>query len=154
MSIFIENILMEELKKCTKCFIEKPKTDFFKDRQKKTGYSPHCKKCDKIISKNWSKGNPEQRKYNVLKSSTGVTKEQYLELLNEQNLKCMICGKTEEENNRRLSVDHCHKEKLVRGLLCTKCNFGLGYFNDSQELLNKAIYYLHNNFKNKKIKYK
>lgn len=145
---------MEELKKCTKCFKEKVQSEFFRDRQKKSGYCPHCKECNKKISKNWRKSNPEQRRFNVLKSSTGVNKEQYLELLKLQENNCAICKKSIEENNRNLSVDHCHNDKLVRGLLCTKCNFGLGYFNDNEDLLLKAINYLHNNFKYKKIKYK
>lgn len=145
---------MKFLKKCTVCLIEQEENQFYVDKQKKSGFSPRCKTCDKKNSKKWSQNNPEKRKFNVLKFSTNVTKEQYLELLNLQNHKCAICRMKIEDNNRNLSVDHCHNDKLVRGLLCTKCNFGLGYFNDDEELLLKAINYLHNNFKYKKIKYK
>jgi hypothetical protein len=32
-----------------------------------------------------------------------------------------------------LSVDHCHKTGKIRGLLCTKCNTALGWFETNQE---------------------
>lgn len=139
---------------CTKCKELKEQHQFYKDKQKKTGYRPDCKKCSSIKSAEWAKKNVANRKFNVLKSATGVTKKQYLELLTLQDEKCAICKMSIIDNKRNLSVDHCHKLKLVRGLLCTKCNFGLGYFNDDEELLNKAIKYLHNNHLNKNIKYK
>lgn len=142
------------MKKCSKCKEFKEITEFFKDKQKSSGFRPDCKSCNKLNSKNWAKTNVQQRRFNVLKSATGVTKEQYLDLLDCQDNKCAICKISIEENKRNLSVDHCHSDNYVRGLLCTKCNFGLGYFNDNEELLLNAIDYLNNNFKNKKIKYK
>ena len=50
----------------------------------------------------------------------GITPEQYKVLLKKQNNRCALCGK--KPHGRRLSVDHCHKENRVRGLLCVKCN--------------------------------
>lgn len=36
----------------------------------------------------------------------------------------------------------CHKTGVFRGWLCNNCNFGLGQFKDSHELLQNAIAYL------------
>jgi hypothetical protein len=145
---------MEEKKICSKCSKEKKMSEFYKDKQKSSGYRPDCKSCNKINCSGWAHKNPTQRKFNVLKFSTGVTKDQYLKLLLLQNNECAICKKSIEDNNRNLSVDHDHKTYEVRGLLCTKCNFGLGYFNDNKQLLKFAIYYLDNNLIKENIKYK
>lgn len=55
---------------------------------------------------------------------------------------CVICKST-----KRLHIDHCHNTHKFRGLLCGKCNTGLGMFDENIEKLLKAISYL-NHFKN------
>jgi hypothetical protein len=77
----------------------------------------------------------------------GLTEADYDNLVKIQNGLCAICKKPETSSNqhvlqKRLAVDHCHKTGKVRGLLCSKCNRGIGYFNDSTDLLYKAIIYL------------
>lgn len=74
----------------------------------------------------------------------GITKEGYLELLESQNNCCAICKAPEGEitRNRRLHLDHCHVSNKVRGLLCAKCNQGLGSFKDNRLLLQEASDYL------------
>lgn len=76
----------------------------------------------------------------------GITLEQYEEMYNEQQGKCACCDRHESEFKRGLHVDHCHTTDQVRGLLCTKCNPGIGYFDDNVESLEMAIAYL-NKFK-------
>ncbi len=44
-----------------------------------------------------------------------------------------------------LSVDHCHKTNVVRGLLCNECNSGLGKFKDNIDVMASAISYLQQN---------
>ena len=41
-----------------------------------------------------------------------------------------------------LAIDHCHSTGKIRGLLCDRCNHGLGHFKDDINLLIKAIEYL------------
>lgn len=55
---------------------------------------------------------------------------------------CMICTKPADINKVH-AVDHCHVTGKVRGILCNKCNIGLGYFNEDLNLLQSAIRYLH-----------
>ncbi len=57
--------------------------------------------------------------------------------------RCAICGTDAPGGpGKRFHVDHCHATNKVRGLLCSKCNIGLGAFNDSVPRLFAAINYL------------
>lgn len=80
-----------------------------------------------------------QRRYD-LKRGYGMTPEEYDALVRQQNAGCAICGRGPEK--RLLAVDHCHRTGKVRGLLCHKCNPGIGIFCDDPELLRKAASYL------------
>jgi hypothetical protein len=63
-------------------------------------------------------------------------------LLQDQDNACAICGITAEEIGKKLIVDHNHETLKVRGLLCWRCNSGLGFFKDNQSHLAMAIEYL------------
>jgi hypothetical protein len=54
----------------------------------------------------------------------------YKKLFEQQNSCCKICKTHQDQLNKKLCVDHCHTTNDVRGLLCSKCNAGLGQFND------------------------
>lgn len=50
---------------------------------------------------------------------------------------CEICRSPEG-----LAVDHCHDSGQIRGVLCNRCNGGLGMFRDNPVLLIRAAQYL------------
>jgi hypothetical protein len=65
----------------------------------------------------------------------------------EQEGLCAICGKPETAQGKHsvvksLAVDHDHETGEIRGLLCSRCNNGIGHFGDNVELMKKAIEYL------------
>lgn len=97
-------------------------------------------KQKKYAKKNREKVLAYKKRHNLLKNY-GLSIETFNELLKTQNGGCAICGNTGIET-KRLSVDHNHTTKEVRGILCNDCNFGLGNFKDNQKLLLKAIEYL------------
>ena len=72
----------------------------------------------------------------------GLSIENFEQLFEQQKGKCAICGRQFNERTLRPHVDHCHKTKQVRGLLCRKCNPALGSFNDDPRLLRAALRYL------------
>ena len=49
---------------------------------------------------------------------------------------CAICG------DEGTQVDHCHSTGEIRGVLCRKCNMGIGHFRDNPALLLSAVEYL------------
>ena len=56
---------------------------------------------------------------------------------------CPICSDSFTEMNiKSIHLDHNHKNGKVRGILCFRCNAGLGQFRDSIESLKAAIKYL------------
>jgi len=77
-----------------------------------------------------------------LKYEYGITREERDDLIKNQNELCKICGK-QNKNNKKLNVDHKHGTKIIRGMLCSNCNRGLGMFFDCPSFLVKAAKYLH-----------
>lgn len=67
-------------------------------------------------------------------SKYGITEEFYN---SECEKGCQICSSKE-----RLHIDHNHDTGKYRGILCGKCNQGIGLLNDSAEQLQKAVIYL------------
>lgn len=121
--------------------------------------------CASHYSAKWNKENRERyndnwRRYykrnakkrrqhsNDLKKLYGITVEDYEKMLEKQNGGCAICGKSEtakspvDDSVKRLAVDHNHITGVVRGLLCSTCNNGLGCFKDNISLMKGAIEYL------------
>ncbi len=104
-----------------------------------------CKICRNEARNLLDCRSPEKTRQKRLKKY-GLTIRRYENLLKKQNNRCRICNEINTYGPWRdkLVVDHCHKTGKVRGLLCDKCNKGLGQFNDNIELLQNAIKYLKN----------
>ncbi len=73
-----------------------------------------------------------------LKRKYGITIEQYEAIAKRQDGECATCHKTPE----KLVVDHDHTNGRVRGLLCDKCNRGLGLAYDNPDSIRRALAYL------------
>lgn len=85
-------------------------------------------------------GVSRRQKNQRLRSSYGITLEEYQRMHGAQNGRCAICG--EPEVGKQLAVDHDHVTDRVRGLLCQQCNMALGKFRDNPVVLESAIRYL------------
>ncbi len=142
-------------KKCTRCGIEKPHSEFGISRKAKGNsiavYRSHCKECSSTRAQQWYWENVDRAASNKRRSNLaqyGLTLEQYEELHIAQSGVCAICGEGEPAAHGRtgrkflLSVDHCHETGIIRGLLCQRCNRAIGLLNDNTDLLKKAIDYL------------
>lgn len=133
------------MKACTKCGETKDLDAFVKSKTTKSGYRGCCKTCfntyyaQRRIDK-YEQVREYERKFHKerrLKYEYQTTQEHIDSLYVSQNGKCAIC-----QSEGKLVIDHCHNNGQVRGLLCPKCNLGLGHFRDNTSFLNNAIKYL------------
>lgn len=71
----------------------------------------------------------------------GIGDSEYQQILAKQNFSCAICG-TKDPGKKGFQIDHCHSTGIIRGILCGKCNLGIGIFGDSTEVLLRAAGYV------------
>lgn len=155
---------MEELKKCSKCKIDKLLSLFYNNKRYKDNHSSYCKDCHnknvylsikkkgKIKKEKKKKertnlhkgvyGSLEYQRSVRLYNKYGLSLHDYDNLLVEQKDSCYICLRHKSEFIKPLAVDHDHLTNKVRGLLCYNCNVGLGLFKDNIQAFKRAIKYL------------
>jgi hypothetical protein len=117
-----------ETRKCAKCKKVKSVDEFSPAHYR-------CKEC--------------RREDNKTAPKHGMTIEEYTARLASQGGRCAICGRVPEEVYRFV-IDHDHSccpglescGKCVRGILCHKCNTGLGMFDDNLSFVSSAAEYL------------
>lgn len=113
-----------------------------------------CVECYKLVGKTeqfrktaklWRDNNKRQMKHNNLKKY-GISIDAYEALLEKQRYRCAVCNDKIKSGAGKSScsavVDHCHSTNRVRGILCNRCNRGLGLLRDNPEILAAAISYL------------
>jgi hypothetical protein len=159
-------------KQCKKCQKIKDLDQFYKDSKAKDGLFGHCIQCSKEKAKAWYEKNSEKNKQRSrlwhrnnpdkatakrlrwkrenpdkyralnLKQYWPELKpleriEKYNQMVGAQGGKCRICCEI-----KPLVVDHNHQTSKVRGLLCRKCNGGLGFFEENPGFFHNAVAYL------------
>lgn len=136
--------------RCTKCKKNKPVDDFHKHTGFTRGYQYYCKPCNWESKKKWKEENPERSrltsyKYEI-RRQYGLEWNEYEKILANQFWSCAICQLDIDDYFRPyFDVDHCHKTGKVRGLLCHRCNKGLGCFDDEIWKIKESIKYLEKN---------
>lgn len=97
-----------------------------------------------LVGSSWEECRSCQTKGQVLRRYN-ISIGDWQALFDKQQGKCAICGIHQCQLNITLAIDHDHLTGKVRGLLCTKCNTGLGMFvvdEKKTDLLKKAIKYI------------
>jgi Recombination endonuclease VII len=99
-------------------------------------------------NKNWRKKNKSkislQKRLQRLRSMglSASELQRAVSALTAKSLICEICGTNTPGGNGGWLVDHNHKTKKFRGILCNSCNSILGFSKDQIKVLNSAILYL------------
>lgn len=124
-------------KRCSHCRIVKPVSDFSRNRASKDHLEGYCRLCVREINKTNN---------TYLLTNYGITWDDFYAMLAAQNNVCAICKEDEKVihlgKKLRLSVDHNHKTKKVRGLLCYACNHLVGYLQRHKHNLVTALAYI------------
>lgn len=145
------------LKTCSGCKVEKEQSEFYKRKASPDGLAYLCRQCDSekhaefraankeslaVKQKKWREDNKEHVAATKRKSKFGLSAEEQNAMLVSQNYCCAICKVNQVELIRRLAIDHDHDTKVIRGMLCDKCNRGIGLLQDSISILETAVKYL------------
>ena len=105
----------------------------------KSGYQSRCKLCNASESKRYYK---EAKEKGILIPNSGNLKRlgcslnEYRECMSTSQV-CEVCGSTS-----KLCYDHDHTTGEFRGVLCGKCNSGIGLLGDTEQGVQQALNYL------------
>lgn len=111
-------------KVCRKCLEIKPKNDFHNRTASPDGKALYCRPCES-----------EKKRIHTY----GLTNDELLSLLNEQDGKCSICFRDIVDS---FVVDHNHDTGSNRGLLCSSCNLMIGMASDNPLIFMSAAKYI------------
>lgn len=128
-----DNFVMPVEKSCKGCGEIKLLVEFYSCKENLDGKRGRCKSCDK----KWRGNNLTKIAAYHKKRMYGLTPEHEAERLESQGNVCAICGCLPP-----LCVDHDHMTGEIRGLLCRRCNSGLGFLGDNLEGILKVVAYL------------
>ena len=147
---------MEETKRCKDCDEILPVSMFHRKSGASDGLQIRCKSCNSSKVIEWQRNSPKYREYweerdrknrdryseewyRYKSGKYKCTVEELKKLVEDSGEVCAICG---EFTTMYLAIDHDHSTGKVRGLLCTRCNTGLGLFKENIDRLRSAILYL------------
>ena len=129
---------------CPTCGIEKDlETGYYNKKNRPGGKDYECKECRKKQYAKWldtvgGRKHTTAQKRQIIYNKYGLGKEGYEQLLKDQDNKCACCSVV----MRKPVIDHNHISGKVRGLLCSRCNTGIGQLGDTLEGLLQAVEYL------------
>ena len=157
------------MKRCKKCGVIKPLSDFYREKGCRDGHRPECKDCNLAAKKiwydknrekaiacatAWAKANPERvratrrARYQIIKEKVreqhlvrtfGMTLAEYEAMLAAQGGVCAICGEAPRPDES-FHVDHLGD--VIRGILCVRCNNALGQLREDVAIAERAVDYL------------
>jgi len=140
---------------CKRCGEWKFLVDYPKDKNSFLGIYSYCRECAnsrakenhrKARAKGASEWNKHRRSYrnHYYRSTYGITADDFDLMLAEQGGCCEICKVPLDINSNpsKAHLDHNHTTGDIRGILCVRCNKGIGFFLENEIFLASAIDYL------------
>lgn len=128
-----------ETKWCPGCKSDHPQSEFGPNPSEPTGLAVYCRAFMRARYQETKQDRPWHTRH--IERTYGISIDEYNRILMEQHGTCAICCGV-PKGRKSLAVDHDHTTGQVRGLLCEKCNIGIGSFKDDPMLMQTAIAYL------------
>ena len=149
------------MKFCPTCKKSKPEKDFGKLKTEPDGLQRYCKECVNSWARKWVKTESGRNhkfkqerslakkrylqsakgklkvKRAYLKYFYGLTLEEHKQMYADQDGKCKICQKQIAYSD--IHTDHNHLTGQVRGLLCSGCNWRLGWYEKRKDKINDYL---------------
>lgn len=135
------------VRRCGRCKQEKPREAF-------PGASSYCRPCHAEYARErraLNGGQDPDYTWLLNLRRYGLTAGTFAELVSAQGSRCAICGATEPGGQGRWHVDHDHAccgtrksscGHCIRGLLCSRCNVGIGNLRDDPVIIQAALDYI------------
>jgi hypothetical protein len=101
----------------------------------------HANARENSLKNRYKRSKSENRDHD-LRKLYGLEVEVYLEMFAKQGSVCKICRRPKLVGEREFHVDHDHSTGEIRGILCSHCNVGLGYFKNDATRLRIAAEYI------------
>jgi hypothetical protein len=137
------------MKVCSHCRQAKSLDEYYVTKKKlksgKIKKTPRyiCKACDRKAKRERDKRTPEHRANKHLLDKYGITLEDKRSMIQQQGCKCAICPvKLSDVDLSKSHVDHCHETGIIRGILCSNCNRGIGHLQHDPQILRSATRYV------------
>lgn len=136
-----QDTVSKGFKHCGKCDKDKPVIEFGKRKRIASGYSSWCISCNRNYDRQYRAKFRPRKLREWYKRVYGIHYKEFLKILRKQGGLCGICEFSLDDPH----LDHDPVTGRIRGILCHKCNCGLGMFLDDTAALQRAISYLEGN---------
>ena len=152
-----QTLFVHSSKWCQFCNVEKPLSQFYK-RSDTDSPRSRCKTCHAQYERSPdAKARRKEKQYhkrpqhvaNNRLRTTGFTQALWDAAWTMQHGRCAICQcdlltyhNPHVSKGPKMCADHDHLTQQPRGILCSGCNKGLGFFKDSTGRLQAALAYL------------
>lgn len=129
-------------KTCSRCFKTKSRDEFYEHKSTRDGLRSQCVSCQFEANVEYKRRNPNKvarwARTSALRKRFGLGFDEFQAMCAAQDYRCLICM----ERPEWLCVDHDHKTGRIRGLLCQRCNVGLGNFKEDKTVLASLVKYI------------
>lgn len=95
----------------------------------------YCKECRKVANNRWREKNAARVSLKARLRRYGLSVQQYEAMVLRARGHCECCG---DEFTEEPHIEHNHATKVVRGLVCRRCNYAIAVVED-ERLLHHAL---------------